>query len=121
MFDPEKPNTPWSKEPGFKATLTREGLVQAQEDAGSSLDVSQFVTDEQGDLITISLPEGGYHTVGGVRFMVKAAFRENGVIVDDVTEGNVFDVRYPGIVLIEGLQAGEQWLNWAYNPDGSPR
>jgi hypothetical protein len=40
---------------------------------------------------------------------------------DDVTPGNVFDVNYDGAVMIEGLNAGEQWLNWSYNPDGTSR
>ena len=116
----EQTNTPWSVKPGLRATLTQEGFEQARQDAGESLDVGQFVTDNSGDLVVITLPQGSYHTVGGVRFMVEASFDENGILKDDARDGNAFDVRYEGTVLIEGLEAGERWLNWSYNPDGSP-
>jgi hypothetical protein len=121
MYDPEKSNSPWSHEAGFRATLTRRGYEEAREDATPDLDIADFVTESSEDLVVITLPDGGYHTVGGVRFMVRALFSKHGILQDDVTPGNVFDVNYDGAVMIEGLNAGEQWLNWSYNPDGTSR
>ncbi len=76
--NPEERNSRCSVAPGFRATLTQEGFAAAQEDAGPLLDISQFVTADTDNLTTITLPTGGYLTVGGVSFFVEARLMKRG-------------------------------------------
>lgn len=115
-------NNPWSLEPGFKATLTGEGYEQAQESAEAVLDLDSYVIKEDSNGLTVvEFPDGGYLTVAGCNFFVKAAFNDDGFLKEDYAEGNHFWVPYRGVVSIEGLNAGEHWQNWSFTPDGKQR
>jgi hypothetical protein len=117
-------NSDSSLAPGVRATFTPSGYEDAKNEAHGTkpepFAIEEFTVATNG-LTVVTLPEGAYMTGGDwCWFHERASLNSIGRIEID-TPLPVFAVEYAGVVMIEGLQAEERWLNDDFNPDGTLR
>jgi hypothetical protein len=98
------------KEPFFTNPEDREAY-------GELLDVQEIISDDNGKLYALSLPDGFFEdTTVGIRFSVKGYAGNNGV--NGAMEDS-FMLYRDSVVTIVGSE-GDFWQNPFLNPDGTP-